>query len=34
MALARRAEELRRDGHPNEADGLARESEALLRKSR
>jgi cytochrome c-type biogenesis protein CcmH/NrfG len=34
IALARRAAELRLEGRPDEADGLARESESLLRKSR
>jgi protein O-mannosyl-transferase len=34
IALAKRSEQLRREGRPDEADGLARESESLLRKSR
>jgi len=34
MALARRADELRRDGRPDEAAALVRESESLLRGSR
>jgi Flp pilus assembly protein TadD len=34
VALARRADELRRDGRPDEAAALVRESESVLRKSR
>ena len=34
MALARRADELRRDGRSDEAAALVSESESLLRKSR
>jgi hypothetical protein len=34
IALAKRSEQLRREGRPDEADGLARESESLLRKPR